>query len=109
MSAIWELAELIGVIPRTPDPVLARRLDRWWARPRAFGCPHVRAGGIWWVVFPNPVVVCAGCVMSRFEAEDRCLYCGEKVEPREDNNVVHEAGYLVTLARAHSECQEAAR
>lgn len=110
-AALWMLADSLDVVPMPADPVVAERLADWWTYRRSFACPHVQRDGYWWVVYPEPGIVCGDCVLDRFAAERRCLYCDEPVDMETDHNVVHESrGFVITMARAHRSCaEEAAR
>ena len=106
MSAVWEVADWLGIVPSPPNMRLARSLSAWWERPRTFGCADVKTGA-WFVCAPNPSIFCAEHAMDRLDHELRCMYCHGEVDPVVDNVLMYEMQHHVTvIGRAHTECEK---
>ena len=104
MSAVWNAAEMLGIVPTPPNATLTRLLAKWWERPRTFACAHARTSA-WVVVAPDPAIVCTIHAPERLEAETRCAYCKEDVDPFLDSMLVYEMRGVTMLGRAHVYCE----
>lgn len=111
--ALWEMAEVLGVVPAPPDATLAGMLADWHRVPRRFGCATARAdalnGAGWTVVAPDLRVWCARCAGERFADERRCVYCGKPVRRLSTALVLAfemDDGGVRVLGRAHRTCAE---
>lgn len=107
-TALWEVAELAGVVPQPPDPVLRGMFAAWLASPPERGC--VSAGGLLWVAAPDPRVWCGECIADRFAATRACVYCRKRLRLGKGRVLIYEVGENVrVLARCHPGCAEKAR
>ena len=104
MSAVWNAAELLGIVPTPPNAPLTRSLAKWWDRPRVFACDHARTSA-WVVVAPDPSILCVFHAPQRLEAEKRCAYCREDIDPLLDSLLVYEMRGVTVLGRAHVRCE----
>ncbi|WP_183093319.1 hypothetical protein [Nocardioides stalactiti] len=107
-SVTWALADALGISPAPPNPRLAATLAGWWSRPRLIGCQSLKRdpNAPWFVLAPDPAVVCGGCLAERYPEERRCLYCHGHVAPEDEVALVYEMKTVTVVARAHEQCHE---
>lgn len=105
-SVLWSLADALGIVPQPPNARLAATLAGWWSRPRLIGCQSLKtdATAPWFVLAPDPAVICGGCLAERHRAERRCLYCHRLVAPEDEVALVYEMKTVTVVGRAHERC-----
>jgi hypothetical protein len=96
--ALWDLAELAGIVPAPPDDTLAALLSSWWGLPRTFGCEGARQAARWTVVAPSPLILCPDCALTAFDTVRVCAYL-----------IFEMNANVKVLGRAHRHCAERAR
>lgn len=106
--ALWSLAESLSIVPAPPDPIIEAMLSGWWSIGRTFGCPNAREGQ-WFVVMPDPVILCGVCAAEAYEVERRCAYCQRPVRVSRAVTLVYEMGGVDVMGRGHRHCAEKAR
>lgn len=107
MSAVWGVANVLGVAPSRPDHLLAASIAAWWTVPLSRRCGHV--GPVlsdWLVLHPEPGVWCMKCGLARVHAVGECLYCSEDTDPEVDRVLLFESRRVTLAFYAHEECAQ---
>jgi len=107
-SLVWSLADALSISPAPPNARLAATLAGWWSRPRMIGCQSLKRDPTapWFVLAPDPAVICGVCLAERYPSERRCLYCHMFVAPEDEASLIYEMQAVTVVARAHLRCHE---